>query len=187
MQRKPLSEQLSDALKTRELSTGGFICKLLKLTHEEYPGKAVHGTLPLVIIGHEDMENNEWGEWLRENATAAYGIAYAQKLVETGVDLKSMLPTAPLGRLLRVAVDGKWQSLARHYKDLNEAGAVLALVEKWPSLYNLMAQEMANVEMTLVEFVSRVKEMPAPWEVGQGRDLTLGDLIGRSVVLTPNW
>jgi hypothetical protein len=29
--------------------------------------------------------------------------------------------------------------------------------------------------------------MPTPWEVGQGRDLTLGDLIGRGVVLTPNW
>lgn len=184
---RPLSEQLADAVKSEVLSGGGFIVKLLRLTHEDYPGKAVHGVLPLVVIGHEAVSGPEWGAWLRENATAAYGTAYAQRLIETGVDLKSMMPTAPLGRLLRISQDAKWRSLASRYRNLNEAGVILTLVEQWPSLYNLMVEEMAEEEMTLREFVSRVKGMPTPWEVGQGRYHTLGDLIGRGVVLTPNW
>ena len=184
---KPLSEQLADAVRSEVLSSGGFRCKLLRLTHENYPGKAAHGTLPLVIIGHEAVSDVEWGKWLRESATSAYGTAYAQKLVETGVDLKAMLPTAPLGRLLRISKEQRWRSLASRYRALNEAGAILSLVEKWPSLYNLMAEEMAEEEMTLDTFVERVRNMPTPWEIGQGRDLTLGDLIGRGVVLTPNW
>ncbi|MBW2169346.1 MAG: hypothetical protein JRG69_08820 [Deltaproteobacteria bacterium] len=184
---RPLSEQLADAVNSEVLSSSGFRCKLLRLTHENYPGKAVHGVLPLVVIGHEALTDVEWGGWLRENATAAYGTAYAQKLVETGVDLKAMLPTAPIGRLLRISKEAKWISLANRYQYVNEAGAILTLVEKWPSLYNLMAEEMAEEEMTLETFVERVKNMPTPWEIGQGRDLTLGDLIGRGVVLTPNW
>jgi len=182
-----LSEQLANAVKSEVLSGGGFIVKLLRLTHESYPGKAVHGVLPLVVVGHEAVPGVEWGEWLRENATAAYGTAYAQKLVETGVDLKAMLPTAPLGRLLRISKDSRWKSLASQYQHVNEAGAILGLVEQWPSLYNLMVEEMSEEEMTLREFVSRVRQMPTPWEVGQGRYQTLGDLIGRSVVMTPNW
>ena len=184
---KPLSEQLADAVKGEMLASDGFRVKLLRLNHESYPGKAVHGVLPLVVVGHEALSDAEWADWLRENATAAYGTAYAQKLVETGVDLKAMLPTAPLGRLLRISKDQRWKSLATRYRSVNEAGAILALVEKWPSLYNLMAEEMAEEEMTLATFVDRVRNMPTPWEVGQGRDLTLGDLIGRGVVLTPNW
>lgn len=184
---RPLSEQLADAVRNEVLRSGGFRVKLLQLNHADYPGKEVHGVLPLVVIGHEALSETEWGEWVRENATAAYGTAYAQKLVETGVDLKAMLPTAPLGRLLRISKEAKWRSLASRYRSLNEAGAILALVEKWPSLYNLMAEEMAGEEMTLDTFVERVRNMPTPWEVGQGRDLTLGDLIGRGVVLTPNW
>lgn len=184
---RPLSEQLADAVRSEVLTGGGFRVKLLRLNHESYPGKAVHGVLPLVVIGHEALTDIEWGEWVRENATAAYGTAYAQKLVETGVDLKAMMPTAPLGRLLRISKDAKWKSLASRYRAVNEANAILALVEKWPSLYNLMAEEMAEEEMTLDTFVNRVRNMPTPWEIGQGRDLTLGDLIGRGVVLTPNW
>ena len=184
---KPLSEQLADAVKSETLRSGGFRGKLLRLTHENYPGKAVHGVLPLVVVGHESVTDVEWGRWLRENAVAAYGTAYAQTLVEPGVDLKSMLPTAPLGRLLRISTEQKWRSLASRYRSLNEAAAILALVEKWPSLYNLMAEEMAEEEMTLDIFVERVRNMPTPWEIGQGRDLTLGDLIGRGVVMTPNW
>lgn len=184
---RPLSEQLADAVRSEALRSGGFRVKLLRLTHESYPGKVVHGVLPLVIVGHEALTDIEWGQWVRENATAAYGTAYAQKLVETGVDLKAMLPTAPLGRMLRISKEARWRSLAERYRSLNEAGAILAMVEKWPSLYNLMAEEMAEEEMTLDTFVERVRNMPTPWEVGQGRDLTLGDLIGRGVVLTPNW
>lgn len=184
---KPLSEQLADAVRSEILRSGDFRVKLLRLTHESYPGKVVHGVLPLVVIGHEALTDVEWGEWLRENATAAYGTAYAQKLVETGVDLKSMLPTAPLGRLLRISKEAKWRSLASRYRVVNEAGAILSMVEQWPSLYNLMAEEMAEEEMTLDTFVQRVRNMPTPWEVGQGRYQTLGDLIGRGVVLTPNW
>lgn len=182
-----LSEQLADAVRSEALEGGGFVVKLLRLTHENYPGKAAHGVLPLVIVGHESISASDWGAWLRENATAAYGTAYAQKLVETGVDLKAMLPTAPLGRLLRISKEARWRSLAERYRRLNEAGAILALVEQWPSLYNLMVEEMAEEEMTLREFVRRVELMPTPWEVGQGRYQTLGDLIGRNVVLTPNW
>lgn len=56
---KPLSEQLADAVKSEVLRSGGFRVKLLRLTHENYPGKAAHGTLPLVVIGHEALADVE--------------------------------------------------------------------------------------------------------------------------------
>lgn len=182
-----LSEQLATAVRGESLYGGGFIVKLLKLTNENYPGRGAHGVLPLVVVGHEGLEESEWAEWLRENGTEVYGVAYTNKLVETGVDLKEMMPTAPLGRMLRRSKVERWRSLARNYLYVNRAGAILTMVEKWPSLYNLMSEEMAEEEMTLSVFVDRVYNMPAPWELGAGRDITLGDLIGRGVVVTPNW
>jgi hypothetical protein len=118
------------------------------------------------------------------NAMAPYGLAYAAKLATEGVDLKDMLPTAAIGRQMREPGGGSNYS---RYSDLERAGYILTLVEKWPSLYNLIAEEMGEQEMTLAEFVRRIQELPSPQEVGQGRYVTLGDLISRVVTVTPDF
>jgi len=179
-----LSEQLESAIRPGPPDCEGLIVKLAKLTNEDYPGRSAFGVLPVFVVGHQDLTESEWARWVQRNATAPYGIAYASRLAREGVDLKDMLPTAPIGRSMRQPGGG--ESVSR-YRYLDIAGYVLELVEKWPSLYNLIAEEMAEQPMTLAEFVRRIQMLPSPVESGQGRSSTLGDLIGRSVVLTPDY
>jgi hypothetical protein len=152
----------------------GFIVKLMRLRHDNYPGRDAHGVLPLVVVGHESMESARWDNWIRENGVAHFGPAYTEKLVRDGIELKEMLPTAGFGRTMR---DGGDRSAVRNYRYLDRAGEVLVMVEKWPSLYNLIADEMAEEEMTLRQFVNRVQNLPSPLELGRGADTTLGDLL----------
>lgn len=182
-----LSEQLDVALRVGPPSCDGLIVKLVRLEHENYPGRDAHGVLPVLVIGHEMMSEAEWARWVKDKATAPYGMAYAAKLARTGVDLKDMLPTAAIGREMRVRQEDRSVSESGRYLYLDSAGAVLQMVEKWPSLYNLMAEELSEQPMTLREFVERVRAMPSPWEIGQGRYITLGDLISRLIVVTPSW
>jgi len=182
-----LSEQLETALRPGPPDCEGLLVKLVRLQNENYSGRDAHGVLPVFVIGHQMLSESEWGRWVREKASAPYGMAYAARLAKEGVDLKDMLPTAPIGREMRVRQEEKAVSESSRYRYLDMAGAILTMVEKWPSLYNLMAEELAEQEMTLSEFVERIRAMPSPWEIGQGRYYTLGDLIGRLIVQTPSW
>ena len=176
-----LSEQLIAAMRPSPPATNGFIVKMVRLTHEDFPGRDAQAILPVFIVGHEEMSRQDWVKWLKEHATECYGASYAAKLVETGVDLRDMMATAPLGRVLRTKAEWTQGNLT----PLEQAAAILTMVERWPSLYNLMAEGMADEEMTLRTFTDRVYAMPAPWEIGRGRYHTLGDLISRLVVVTP--
>jgi hypothetical protein len=144
----------------------------------------VQGVLPVLVVGHQDLSEHEWASWVKMQAMAPYGIAYASRLAEEGVDLKDMMPTTALGRHMRKPGGGSNYS---RFEYLDRAGYILTLVEKWPSLYNLISEEMKEQRMTLVEFVRRVQELPSPQEVGQGRYSTLGDLISRLVTVTPDF
>jgi len=137
-----------------------------------------------MVVGHQDLSEAEWAAWVKMNATAPYGVAYAARLATEGVDLKEMLPTAAMGRQMRKPGGGSNYS---HYSYIDRAGYVLKLVEQWPSLYNLIAEEMGEERMTLAEFVRRIQELPSPQEVGDGRMVTLGDLISRQVTVTPDF
>lgn len=182
-----LSEQLGLAQRPVPENTGGLLVKLLNLTHENYPGRDAQGILPLMVVGHEDMNRRDWARWLREKAVSAYGAGYAEKLVQTGVELKEMLPTAPIGREMRYPSGDRMRSTESHFRWIDRAVGVLKLVEQWPSLYNLITQELAEEEMTLELFVDRVQNMPAPREIGGRQYMTLGDLIGRGVSIIPNY
>jgi hypothetical protein len=183
-----LSEQLQGALRPAPPDSNGLLVKLMKLTNEDYPGRDAHGVLPLVVVGHEALREADWRRWLKEHAASAYGVAFADKLSRTGVDLKEMLPTAPIGRAMRETREvGRWRFMPSKWRPLEEAGAILTMVEKWPSLYNTIAEEMAEEEMTLRQFVDRVYALPSPFEVGEGRMFTLGDLIGRGMTQTPSY
>jgi len=182
-----LSEQLGMAMRPGPPSCEGLVVKLADLRNDNYPGRDAHGVLPVLVVGHEMMSESEWSQWVKEKASSPYGMAYAAKLAKQGVDLKDMLPTAPIGREMRVRQEERSVSESARYRYLNMAGAIIAMVEKWPSLYNLMAEELSEQKMTLSEFVERIRAMPSPWEIGEGRDITLGDLIGRLVVVTPSW
>jgi hypothetical protein len=176
-----LSEQLIAAVRPNPPDPNGFIVKLVRLTHEDFPGRDAQAILPVFVVGHEEMAQRDWVRWLKEHATECYGSAYAAKLAETGVDVRDLMATAPLGRVLRTKAEGtQWNLMP-----LERAAAILTMVERWPSLYNLMAEEMADEEMTLRTFTDKVYAMPAPWEIGRGRYYTLGDLISRLVVVTP--
>lgn len=179
-----LSEQLGLAIRPGPPDCEGLIVKLARLHNNNYPGRDAHGVLPVFVVGHQDLSEGEWVSWVKTNATAPYGVAYAAKLASTGVDLKEMLPTAPMGRQMRKPGGGVNYS---HFEYLSKAGYILTLVEKWPSLYNLIAEEMGEQRMTLAEFVRKVQELPSPQEAGEGRMVTLGDLIGRLVTVTPSF
>ena len=163
----------------------GLVVKLLDLRHENYPGRDANGVLPVVVVGHAGMTPMEWATWVKENAVGAYGTAVTERMVKTGVDLKEMLSEAPFGRAIRLSKMDPMVTVNRGYLDY--AGAIVTMVEKWPSLYNLIATELAEKPLTLREFVDRIHGMPAPWEIGRGRMHTLGDLIGRVMVRTPDY
>ena len=180
-----LSEQLDSALAFAPPDDAGLILRVVSLNNASRPAQEAQGALPIFVVGHEGLDQGSWRRWIRENAVAAYGSAMAEKFVMQGIDFKDLDPTRPFGRALRGG--GVWRSEARNHTYLDQAMHLLTLVEKWPSLYNLIATEMAEEDMTLSEFINRVYQLPSPREVGEGRFSTLGDVIGRNVVLTPNY
>lgn len=180
-----LSEQLDSALSFAPPDDGGLIVRVVRLNNASAPGQEMTGIVPVKVVGHEGLDTRSWQRWIRENAVSAYGPAGADKIVRDGLDLRELEPTRAIGRNLRSK--GSWRSEARNHWTLNNALYVLSLVEKWPSLYNLIATEMAEESMTLREFVDRMYQLPSPVNHGEGRYSTLGDLIGRNVVLTPSF
>jgi len=175
-----ISEQLDTALSTAPPDDAGLIIRVVKLSNGVRPAQEAQGILPIFVVGHEGLDQNSWRQWIRENAVAAYGSAMAEKFILQGVDFKDFDPTRPFGRAIR-ATRG-WRSEARNHLFLDQAMRVLSLVERWPSLYNLIAIEMAEEDMTLQDFVGRVYQLPSPQEAGEGRYSTLGDIIGRTAV-----
>jgi hypothetical protein len=178
-----ISEQLKEAMypdaaevgsDSEPLDEGAFIVKLMELRHDNYPGRSASGVLPLVVTGHESMDRSRWNDWVRENGVAHYGPAYTERVIQNGIELKEMMPTCGFGRQMR---RGGMRSNVRNYSYLDRAGEILVMVEKWPDLYNYVADEMAEQDMTLRQFVDRVYNLPSPLELGRGADTTLGDLL----------
>lgn len=156
------------------LDSYDFIVKLLNLRHDAYPGRDAAGVLPIVVVGHKSMSEDAWNTWVRENGIAHYGAAYTERVIQHGIDLKEMMPTAGFGRQMRL--QGQ-RSADRNYSYLDRAGEILTAIEKWPSIYDAVAEEMAEEEMTLSQFVERVSNLPSPLELGRGAQTTLGDLL----------
>lgn len=184
-----LSEQLQMAVHPVPPDQEGLIVKLLRLENSAYPGREANGVLPLVVVGHEALGEADWRRWVRENATAAYGPAQAERYAKGGIDIKEMLPTAGFGRAMAEAERRANSATGRNVMDrrrgLQKVQGIVVMVEKWPSLYNQVAEELAEEEMTLREFVDRVWAMPSPTEIGGRQYLTLGDLLGRSIHVLP--
>lgn len=172
-----LAEDLERSVQAMaSLDAGGLRVKLLKLSHDRYPGRDAAGVLPIVAVGHEGMAESDWKEFVREVGTLHYGPAQAQRMIETGVDLKEFGPASAFGRqLATVTEEGR-----RWY--MGQFGDIMEAAERYPSLYNSIAQTMAEQTTTLRDLVSRVMRLPSPAEVGQGRYTTLGDMLGRSTV-----
>lgn len=172
------SQQLAVALSEAELSPvtdSGLIVKLLRLRHDAHPGRSASGVLPLVVVGHQSMEDRVWRRWVRENGIPHYGAAITERMVDGGIDLREMAPTAAFGRQMR-----DYRKNVRTFSNfsyLDRAEQILTAVEKWPSLYNIVATEMAEQEMTLDQFVGRIMQLPPPRELGAGAYTTLGDLL----------
>jgi hypothetical protein len=180
-----LSEQLESAMSFVPPDDGGLIVLITKLDNSTNPGQEMMGIFPIKVVGHEGLDARSWERWIRENAVSAYGVGAADRMAREGIDLRELDPSRAIGRNLRSA--GAQKSGAMRYWTLNSALHMLSLVEKWPSLYNLIATEMAEESMTLRQFVDRMYQLPSPLNSGEGRYSTLGDLIGRNVVLTPSF
>lgn len=185
-----LSEQLQMAVHPVPPDQDGLLVKLMRLSNAAYPGREANGVLPLVVIGHEALGEADWRRWVRENAVAAYGPAQAERYAKGGIDLKEMLPTAGFGRAMAEAERASNQASGRRFMlrahgGLGSLQGIVVMVEKWPSLYNQIAEECAEEEMTLKEFVDRVWAMPAPQGIGGRQYTTLGDLLGRSIHVLP--
>lgn len=180
-----LSEQLDSALSFSPPDDAGLIVRVVRFDNASRPGQEAQGIVPVFVMGHEGLDQGSWRRWIRDNAVSAYGPAGAERMVGAGLDIRELDPTRSFGRSLR-STRG-WKNEARNHYYLDLALRTLALVERWPSLYNLIADEMSEQDMTLREFVDRVRQLPSPQEVGEGRYMTLGDVIGRNVVMTPNY
>ena len=180
-----LSEQLESAMSYAPPDHAGLIVRVVRLDNEHKAAREAQGVLPVFVVGHEGMDSASWRRWVRENAVAAYGPAMAERFVREGIDFKDFDPTRPFGRALRNS--SRWRGESLNLWCVDQALYLLTLVEKWPSLYNLIATEMAEEDMTLEAFTDRVRQLPTPFEVGEGRFSTLGDLVSRNVVLTPNY
>jgi hypothetical protein len=165
-------------------SDSGLLVRCVKLRNDNYPGRGAHGILPVLVVGHEGMSEDAWKQWVRSTGAAAYGSAYAERCAREGVDLKEMTPTAPFGRSMRL-IESPRSTMGRRY--LDQAVYVLNVVEKWPSLYNLIAHTLGHQQMNLRSFVERISQLPSPHEVGEGQHSTLGDLIGRGMMLLPDY
>lgn len=162
----------------------GFLVKCVKLSNDAYPGRGAHGILPVFVVGHVSMSESAWREWVRKIGTEAYGPAYTERCLREGIDLKQMVPTAAFGRSMRLK-EGRRSTNGRRY--LDQATYLMNVVDKWPSLYNVIVMEMGEEVMTLGAFVDRVSTLPSPHEVGEGQHSTLGDLIGRGMMLLPDY
>ncbi len=162
----------------------GFLVKCVRLGNESYPGRPAHGILPVFVVGHESMSESAWKEWVRRVGYEAYGPGYTERCLKEGIDLKQMVPTAPFGRSMRLK-EGSRSTIGRRY--LDQAAYLMNVVDKWPSLYNTIAQDMGEEVMVLGAFMDRVSRLPSPHEVGEGQHSTLGDLIGRGMMLLPDF
>lgn len=169
---------------TEPPSDGGLLVKLVRHRHGSTPGREAHGILPVLVVGHEGMSEDAWRMWVRKTGTSAYGTAYAERCAREGVDLKEMTPTAAFGRSMRL-IESPRSTFGRRY--LDQATYVLNVVEKWPSLYNVIAGTMGGHTMSLRKFVEQISRLPPPHEVGEGQHSTLGDLIGRGMMLLPDY
>jgi hypothetical protein len=181
-----LSEQLGSALSFAPPDDEGLIVRVVRLDNGSRPAQESMGIIPIVVVGHEGLDQGSWRRWIREHAIPAYGTAMSERFVQHGIDFRDLESTRPFGRVLRAPSPG-WKSESRSHRYLDQAHHMLTLVEKWPSLYNLIATEMAEEDMTLREFVERMYQLPSPREVGEGRYSTLGDLISRNVAITPSF
>lgn len=183
------AEQLEKALNestTIPVTDSGLLVKLVRLRHDTNPGVDMPGGLPLVVVGHSSMEEDVWRRWVRENGIPHYGAAFTEKMIQNGVSIREMMPTAAFGRQMR-----DWRKNVRNTRNdfmtLDRAEQLLMAVEKWPSLYNLVVTEMEGETMTLESFIDRVTAMPAPIEHGRGTYTTLGDIISPSGMLLPDY
>lgn len=183
-----LSEQLGAAIATPPLPaegavdplmrSDGLIVKVARLRHDAYPGRDARGVLPVFVVGHEGMDEADWRDWVREHGIAHYGAGYTERVIRDGIDLKEMCPTSGFGRHMRAGINGQGASSGYGAYPLRQAESLITAAEKWPGIYNLIADEMAEQEMTLREFLDKVRNLPAPWELGAGAETTLGDLVG---------
>lgn len=179
-----LSEQLIDAIDSRQnIDTGMFIVRVVKFDNENFPGQSLPGVLPILVVGHASMDQAVWTDWIVRHGLSAYPGEYLSKLATNGISMKEFMPSATFGRSAR-AVSGP-----RGFEVFNYANAILVMAEKWPSIYNAIVDSMTGQEMTIRAFVDRVMQLPKPFETGDGRDFTLGDILvrDRNVISTPNF
>lgn len=173
-----LAGQLTSALQESEavpVTDSGLIVKIMRHRHAAYPGFDVAGTIPMVVVGHQSMEGKVWRRWVRDNGIPHYGAAFTEKMIEHGIAVREMMPTAAFGRQMRDYTKNV-RATNNTFSVLDRAEWVLTAAEKWPSIYNKIS-EWAEEEMTLEEFVDRVMQLPPPFELGRGAYTTLGDLV----------
>jgi hypothetical protein len=169
------------------MDDAGLIVKLARLSNDVYPGRDAFGVLPLMVIGHESMSDMQWRDWVRQMGAAHYGSGYVERVLVNGIDIKAMEPTGPFGRQIRMCTISRWKSRASRWTYLDAVSSVISVVEKWPSLYNTIAEHLAEQEFTLREFIGHINELPAPAGMPdvEGMTSTLGDIIDGPIGTKP--
>lgn len=178
-----ISEELGLAIRPFPPGAEGLLVKVVRLTAENYPGRDAAGILPVFVVGHEEMTPSDWRSWVRRVGTVAYGPGYTERVVDEGVDLRDLNPTAGFGREMRVEFGGD-----KKWRPLSNVVAIIEAVTRWPHIANAIVENFANGDpVTLREFLHFVNEQPSPVEAGGNRGLTLGDLLFRGPSTLGGW
>lgn len=188
-----LAEQLSGVLlaltpPTRPIpDVAGFQVKLIRQDNAAYPGRDVGGVLPFLVTGHAALSREEWVHWVMSVASPVYGTDFALRIANQGVDLRDLLPTGNIGRMLwgtRKIVDLP----DSNFEMMRFFGALIQCAEKWPSLYNELARSLVNKTLSLEWLVQHIQNMPCPIDMSLGRvHTTLGDLLGATGTVYPSF
>jgi hypothetical protein len=173
-----LSEQLSTLIDPGPPDDADLIVRVLQMDSESHPGRESGGTVPIVVIGHAAMTEDDWRRWVRWIGSEAYGPGFTERVLINGIDIREMEPTRPFGRRIRVSMTEVWRSTAIQYTFLDAVSSMLRTLDVQPQFYNLVAR-MAGEDMTLREFADRLFRLPLPTESpgNDGRSYTLGDFI----------
>lgn len=186
-----LSEELRFSVDPGPPDPKGLLVKVPKFTAENYSREAM-GIVPIFVTGHEAMSDAAWRSWVRRTGAQSYGPAYTERVLDSGIDLRDMGPTAGFGREMRRNYQDRFPGAesGRRWNWLSNVIAGIESMVQWPSVATKLATEFVEVpagEMTLAEFVDRLVAIEAPVEIGGRRNMTLGDLLFKGPMTLARW
>lgn len=146
--------------------------------------------IPIVAVGHEDLDDYEWAEWVDRLAPSNKGDATSQppggvarNALVNGLDLRMLSPHGYYGNEMRTQVPEMAARIATYIEMLDVA-------EKWPQFASKIVQDMGGRPILMSELLEYLQTTLVTDLSDTGkRPMTLVDLIGRKSHIQggPGW